>query len=156
MVFIVDFEGNTTPLAELIGYIEDVDQRVLQVAATVALEAFNDIRQQMLNALQFYPPVPPGSTYKRTFRLRRGWQVDLSIKGNEIALVVFNPTRYTKWVMGDFETVVAKAARTQREFHRRNGWPLTIETSLFWFDKFKAQFIELFIEAIIEDIRSKL
>lgn len=147
-------DGNVQPLDQLTGYLDKLDENARRVYYKVAVEVFNELRAQMLAALQFYPPVPAGSTYKRTFRLRRGWQVDLELSGDSVTLVVFNPTSYTRYVVGLLTNVDAAARATQRAFHARNGWPIALDTSRFWFDQFKDAFIEAFIDAIIKDIQA--
>ncbi len=153
-------DGKTEPLDRLSQYISTIDDNARKIAFTVAVEVFDEIRVQMLEALQFYPPVPPGSRYKRTFRLRRGWQLDLQLNavtgGVSVALVTSNRTPYTGDVVGTLSNVDAVARATQKAFHARNGWPIALDTSRFWFDKFKDAFIEAFIEAIIADIKMRL
>jgi hypothetical protein len=156
MVIYLELENDTVVLTALNGYLDKLDANALRIARNVAIEAFQEIRQQMLTALQFYPPVPPGSKYKRTYRLRRGWIVDLSLTGDTIALVITNPTTYTRYVVGALTNQTALAALAQRDFHRANGWPLALDTAHIWFDKFTDAFIEAFVQAIIADIRGAL
>lgn len=153
-------DGKTEPLDRISQYITTIDDKARKIAYTVAVEVFDELRVQMLEALQFYPPVPPGSRYKRTFRLRRGWQLDLQVNaitgGVSVALVTFNPTPYTAKVVGTLSNVDAIARATQKAFHARNGWPIALDTARFWFDRFKDAFIEAFVEAIITDIRKQV
>lgn len=148
-------DGKTEGLDKLDGYLAKFDENARKVFYKTAVDVFDEIRAQLLTALQFYPPVPPKSTYKRTFRLKRGWIVDLQLANDTVTLVVFNPTPYTKWVVGTLSNVDAVARATQAAFHARNGWMVALDTTRFWFDKFKTAFIEAFVEAIIEDIKKR-
>jgi len=155
MSFNLVYDGNTTALDRLDGYLRTFDENARQLFATIATEVFAEIRAQMLEALQFYPPVPAGSTYVRTFRLRRGFQLTLEISGSALYVVVKNQTPYTRWVVGTLSNIDSVARSTQRAFHARNGWPITLTTTRFWFDRYKDAFIEAFIEAVIEDARKR-
>lgn len=155
MTFEIIVDGKTEALDKLNGYLTTFDDHARKIFYETGVEVFDEIRAQLLTALQFYPPVPPNSTYKRTFRLKRGWQVDLQLANDTITLVVFNPTPYTKWVVGTLTNVDAVARATQAAFHTRNGWPIALDTTRFWFDKYKTAFIEAFIKAIIEDIQKR-
>lgn len=155
MTFQLVVDGDTTPLDRLDQYLTTFDENAKRIFAETATEVFAEIRQQMLEALQFYPPVPAGSRYKRTFRLRRGWQLDLDINNNAVYVVVKNATPYTRYVVGTLTTVDAVARATQRAFHARNGWIVALDTTRFWFDQFKDAFIEAFIEAIIADVKAQ-
>lgn len=148
-------DGDTAPLDRLDKYLTDIDKRTMQLVHDTAAEVFSEIKQQMLEALRFYPPVPAGSTYKRTFRLRRGWDVDLELTSVGVAVVVRNATPYTRWVVGTLSTIDAVARATQRAFHARNGWVVALNTTRFWFDQFKEAFIDAFVKAIIEDVRTR-
>lgn len=156
MSFELQYNGDTTPLDKLSQYLTSFDEHALKIFADTANEVFNEIRAQMLEALQFYPPVPAGSTYVRTFRLRRGWELTLEVSGSAVYVVVKNATPYTRWVVGALTTVDAAARATQRAFHARNGWPIALNTTRFWFDQFKDAFIEAFTEAIIKDVRKQV
>lgn len=156
MSFELVYDGNTAPLDRLSQYLQTFDENALRIFAETANEVFAEIRAQMLEALQFYPPVPAGSTYVRTFRLRHGWQLELQIAGSAVYVVVKNATPYTRFVVGALTNVDAAARATQRAFHARNGWPVALNTTRFWFDQFKDAFIEAFIDAIIEDVRKQI
>lgn len=156
MSFELVYQGDTAPLDRLQGYLTTFDENALKIFKEVAEETFNEIRGQMLEALRYYPPVPAGSTYVRTFRLKRGFQLTLEIAGSSVAVVVRNPTPYTRYVVGTLTTVDAAARATQRAFHARNGWIVTLVTTRFWFDQYKDAFIEAFIDAIIADVRKRI
>lgn len=155
MPLIIRDNFQTKRLDELEVYFKNFDGNVIKVAYKVAVAVFDEIRVEMLTALQFYPPVPPGSRYKRTFRLKRGWIVDLHLHDNVLDLVVTNTTPYTGDVVGRLTTVQAEAEAMQEWFHRQNGWPLALNTTRFWFDKFRDAFIKAFIAAIIKDIKGQ-
>lgn len=144
--------GDTRPLDRIETGLQNFNERTLAILHDVAAEVFDEIRVAMLEALRFYPPVPAGSKYVRTFRLRRGWDVRLEFTGNGVFLVVRNATPYTRYVVGLLTTADAAARATQRAFHARNGWPVALDTTRYWFDIFKDAFIEAFIEAVFEDL----
>jgi ribosomal protein L14 len=146
-------DGNTAPLDRLDGYLTNFDKHAQSIFHETATEVFEEIRTQMLDALRLYPPVPAGSRYVRTFKLRRGWDVDLDIAGSSVYVVVRNATPYTRWVVGTLSSIDAVARHTQAAFHRRNGWVVALDTTRFWFDVFKDAFIEAFVKAIIADIK---
>lgn len=153
MSFELVITGDTRPLDRAITRLDQFDETARKLVADIAHEAFDEIRAQMLDALRFYPPVPSGSRYKRTFRLRNNWSVNLEIGGGNgglsVDLVVSNATPYTRWVVGTLSNIDTVARATQRAFHARNGWPIALDTTRFWFDAFKDLFIEAFTEAFI-------
>lgn len=155
MSFELVYDGNTAPLDRLDKYLQTFDDNALKIFADTANEVFNEIRPQMLEALRFYPPVPAGSTYVRTFRLKRGWELTLEISGSAVYVVVKNATPYTRWVVGTLTTIDAAARATQRAFHARNGWPIALDTTRFWFDGYKDAFIEAFTKAMIDYMTGK-
>jgi hypothetical protein len=67
---------------------------------------------QMQLALREYPPVPAGSRYQRTFRLRGGWQ---HVRGPGSVGRLVNRVPYAQYVQG----------QRQRRFHRARGWQTT-------------------------------
>lgn len=144
-MYTISVTGDTRPLDRVIGVLERFDEDVRAQAVTIARELYAELRPLMLAGLQFYPPVPAGSRYVRTYRLRRGWTVNLEIVGNgaglSIDLVVTNPTPYTRWVVGTLTNVDALARLTQQAFHARNGWPLALNTTRYWFDQYRDGFV---------------
>lgn len=151
-MYTISVSGDTRPLDTLIATLTRFDDDVRGEALEIARELYTQMRPMMLAGLQFYPPVPAGSRYVRTFRLRRGWNVNLEIvsdgAGVSIDLVVTNPTPYTRWVVGTLTNVDALARLTQRDFHARNGWPLALNTTRYWFDQFKDAFITALAVAV--------
>lgn len=151
---VVTSEGN--PQDRIIGVLEHFDETIQAKAAAIAQEIYAELRPNMLSALQFYPPVSAGSKYIRTYRLRRGWEIDLAVDtsggGLQIDLTVRNQTPYTKWVVGTLTNVDAVARSTQRAFHARNGWLIALDTGRYWFDQYKDQFVSqltLAVEGIL-------
>lgn len=67
---------------------------------------------QMQLYLREYPPVPAGSRYRRTFKLRGGWE---HVRGPGSVGRLVNRVRYAQYVQG----------QRQRPFHRRHGWKTT-------------------------------
>jgi hypothetical protein len=149
-------DGRTESLDQLNGYLTNFDDNARRIYYAVAVEVFAELRALILEAIQFYPPVPAGSRYIRTFRLRRGWQVDLHLFANTVELVISNATPYTAKVVGTLINNDALARATQEAFHANNGWPVALDTARFWFDRFKDAFIEAFVDAIIADVKAKV
>lgn len=114
-------------------------------AFTLAEQVGAEIAVPLLNELQHYPPVPPGSKYLRTFKLRDGWRIDIGqAGGGQFRFEVSNSTDYTVWVVGSLATAREAAARFQRDFHRANGWFLATDTVTFWFNAFMEEYRERF------------
>lgn len=105
------------------------------VVSQLAREAFTVVEVPFSNDLRDYPPVPPGSRYKRTYRLKRGWIVRLVEQDNAYQVVVSNPTVYTKWVMGSFD----QRRSYQTAVHRRNGWRLADNIVTYWFAEYQSE-----------------
>lgn len=159
MGYSVVVTGDTRGLDRVLATLDTFDETTRKLAADTAREVYDEIHAQMLAALRFYPPVPTGSRYKRTFRLQRGWQIDLDISSSggslAIDLVVKNATPYTGKVVGTLTNIDAVALATQQAFHARNGWPLALNTTRYWFDQYKDAFIEALIEAIGDLLRKR-
>jgi hypothetical protein len=159
MAYQVVVTGDTRPLDKTLATLDKFDEQTRKLAGEVAREVYGELRAQMLTALQFYPPVPPGSRYQRTFRLKRGWVIELDVSnrgdGLQIDLAVKNATPYTQWVVGTLTNVDALARQTQRAFHARNGWPVALDTTRYWFDLYADAFIEALTDAIRDMLRKR-
>ena len=57
---------------------------------------------RIVKVMKIYPPVPPGSTYERSFRLKRGWKIiPIGADGYRIEnRARFRGRAYTKYVIG--------------------------------------------------------
>lgn len=112
-------------------------------------ETAAEIEPEMLADLQFYPPVPPGSKYVRTFKLRDSWVIRIyPVSESEFVFEVSNDAGYTQWVVGSLAQSVEAAARFQRDFHKKNGWILATETVTFWFETFLDLYESRFDQAL--------
>lgn len=125
-------EVNAEPLIALDSFVRDFEN----VVTDIATEAFNVVRGPMLNEMRYYPAVPAGSKYKRTFTLRDGMDVRLIREGGRITLQASSKARYTKYVVGTFD----KRRRYQTRKHRQTGWPLIADTVRFWQDAYLDEF----------------
>jgi len=134
------------PLDDFIDYVDSIESFVQDIGR----DTFDKVRNPFLSALRFYPPVPPGSRYKRTFRLRRGWKLFIQTMVNGFELIVSNLTKYTPWVVGSLAKVRSAAAQFQRAFHRKNGWPLAVDIIDMWFDIFISEFEDEFDSQLSE------
>lgn len=113
-------------------FLKDFDR----VVGELASDTFAEIRQPFLNELQFYPPVPPNSRYRRTYRLRNSWTVRLVKVNGAYQIFTLNATPYAKWVVGSFD----QRRNYQTDFHARNGWPLANQTVTFWYAVFQEEY----------------
>lgn len=141
MTVSITVKGNTEALEGLEVYLDDLQEN----AKTVARATFNKVEPFILDELRFYPPVPPNSTYKRTFRLRQGWHLEFDETSGGFRFVIRNRVPYTQWVVGSLAQKPSVAARFQRDYHARNGWPLATETASFWIDAFAETFNDDFV-----------
>ena len=146
MVVSVRSVTTINPLDEFVDYIDSISETVQEIGQI----AFDRVHDPFLNALRFYPPVPAGSRYKRTFRLRRGWRLFMQTISNGFQFIVSNLTKYTPWIVGSLAKVRSIAAQFQRDFHQRNGWPLAVDTIDFWFDVFITEFEDEFDNRLSE------
>lgn len=137
---------NTKPLDGLEAYMAQFPQKAAEVGAQV----YAEIRPHLLNELRFYPPVPPGSRYKRTLRLRNAWEVTFESTSEGFRLGIRNGMHYAARVVGSLAQNIQAAARFQRDFHARHGWVLATKTATFWFDAFVDEFTAAFMADIGE------
>lgn len=141
MAFIsVRMDANVAPLEGLEAYVKAFPKK----AQELGRETYEEIRPMLLSELRFYPPVPAGSRYQRTYRLRKNWQVGFEATGEGFRITIQNGTRYAVWVVGSLAQDVFAAQRFQREFHARHGWVPVAKTAAFWFDAFVESFIDAF------------
>ena len=73
------------------------------------------MRSYTQQKLKKYPPKPVHSSYVRTGELRRGWDTEVGIRRDWVAIVnkaEVNKIGYAKWVVGN----------EQVRFHGRTGW----------------------------------
>lgn len=136
--------AQTKPLDGLEAYMKDFPQK----AAEVGQEVYAEIRPHLLEELRFYPAVPAGSRYKRTFRLRNSWEVTFEATPEGFRMGIRNGTRYAQWVVGSLAQNLNQAKRFQRDFHARHGWIPVSATAAFWFDAFVDEFTKAFMADI--------
>jgi hypothetical protein len=69
----------------------------------ISTETIYKAAQAIVKQMKIYPPVPTGSRYVRTYKLRDSWKVNRSITGYTVS---GNPTSkghaYGRYVVGDF------------------------------------------------------
>ena len=140
MVVKITVTGTVEPLDALKAWLNDIQD----TGRDLAEQVWQEIRVPLLDELRFYPPVPPNSRYRRTFRLRRGWAAVLERTTDGYRIVVSNDTRYTQWVVGSLAQNRNAAARFQQDFHNRNGWPLATDTVTFWINAFDEEYEKAF------------
>lgn len=138
MVVGATLKVETQALKDLEVFIGDI----AEMSFGIAQDVFRRIEPPFRNELQFYPPKPPKSRYVRTFRLKRGWQIQLDRPSSTLfRLVVSNATPYTQWVVG---SLAQNGERFQTQVHKRNGWFQANKTTTFWFQAFNDDFAKAF------------
>lgn len=125
--------------------LEHFADEITDMVYSLALDSAELVKPFLLDELRFYPPVPPNSKYVRTFRLKRGWKVELERRGRDrVAFAVSNDTPYTQWVVGSLAQDTARARSYQQDFHAAHGWPLATETVKFFFEAYQEDFDKRF------------
>ena len=81
---------------------------LLKRAATPDLgRALTAANTALLRVAQVYPPPPPGSSYRRTGTLGRGWQpIGPHTTGSQWAAGIVNETDYGEFVMGNRQATI--------------------------------------------------
>ena len=105
-----------------------VRQALHNLAVDVPKIGRNTIRETMeriVRIMKPYPAPPPGSTYRRTFRLKAGWKVQSAgATGYTIKnLAARKGRRYAKYVVGD------ASGKRQAKIHR-GRWKLLREVAV--------------------------
>lgn len=127
-------------LDENMDFVDNITETMQGIGQT----AFSAIEQPFLRDLRFYPPVPAGSRYKRTFKLRRGWKAFYQSIINGFQIVVSNLVKYTRWVVGSLDLVRSTAISFQSKLHKRNGWRVATDIVDVWFEIFLNEFEDAF------------
>lgn len=146
MSITIRMEGSTEPLSGLEAYLEKCPEKAAEIGQAV----FDEIKPALLEALRFYPGVPAGSRYVRTFTLRNNWEVTFESTQVGFQIAIRNSTRYALWVVGSLAQNANAAKRFQRDFHAQHGWPLATNTAKTYFDKFTDEFVEAFASDLQE------
>jgi hypothetical protein len=139
MVVKITVTGSIAPLQDLEAYINSIQK----TGRTVAESVWDSIRDPLLDELRFYPPPPPNSRYRRTFRLRRGWKALMERTSDGYKIIVSNDTRYTQWVVGSLAQNRSQAARFQAAIHK-GRWPIATDTVTFWLGAFDDEYEKAF------------
>lgn len=100
---------------------------------------YQRLQPALLSLLRTYPPVPPASRYRRTFRLKNNWIVTLVVSGESVEIFIGNKTPYASDVVGKLARNVETAARFQQTYHNRNGWQVAQQTVDDWLVEFIRQ-----------------
>ena len=82
--------------------------------ALIEARRFTDVA---VKKLKTEPPIPPGSRYIRTHKLRGAWEPDVSFSDN-IEIDITNDRDYAGWVQGRRFT----GDRTQMPRFQKTGW----------------------------------
>ena len=135
MINTIDVQLSVEPIEGLqrsVAEFNTVIERVVQ-------ETFEQTKPQLLELLRFYPPKPPNSTYRRTFRLKKSWYANLLISGDDVSIYIGNTAPYASDVVGALARNLNTARQFQQVFHSNNGWPLAQRTIDDWLDDFIAK-----------------
>lgn len=130
---------NTKPLDDLIEFADDF----ARMASEIGEEAYRSIEDDLIDELRYYPPPRPNQKYQRTYRLRDGWRVSFDRASDGFAIVIGNPTPYTKYVVGSLAQARATAAAFQAWMHK-GRWVLAADTVEFWLEEFLSEYRERF------------
>lgn len=124
---------NAQTYDELSHFVDDFGQ----IGFSLFEQSSAEIAPLMLEDLSAYPPVPPNSKYKRTYRLRKGWTVSIGMVGEgQFKFEVSNNVDYTVWVVGSLAQARSAAADFQRDFHAEHGWRLATDIVSIWWAAF--------------------
>jgi len=124
----IDSAVDLKPLDDLTRFAQRYPQYVNRIVKSVANEA-----PTLLSQLQFYPPVPAGSKYKRTFKLRDGYRVEVFMRANQI----FIESRNTS----DRKRHLYVKGRRQTLKHRQTGWQKDDAIIKAWLARFRPRLI---------------
>lgn len=77
--------------------------------------------------LKRYPPKPPASKYKRTYKLRKGWEGKVTAEGNRIRALFTNDVPYRRFVqgligLGISASSIARYTAPIQKSHLVTGW----------------------------------
>lgn len=142
-------KNDTRVLDSISNYADRFSQRALDIAERV----YDRLADDALDDLRKYPPPPPNSKYKRTYRLRNGWRMELVPAAGGFTIEFINDARdkrgvsYPKYVQGSLARARAVAAKWQAWMHK-GRWPLAVDTV--------NAFYELFTEAYQEEFKKDL
>lgn len=138
---------NVQPLEDLSYFADSFGEEAFDIFEAVGAE----IEPLLLDELRTYPPVPPNSTYRRTYKLRDNWQVRIYAAGSDqFRFEVSNDTDYAVWVVGSLAMAREAAARFQQAFHKANGWQLASDTVTFWYEAFLEEYQQRFEDELAE------
>jgi hypothetical protein len=87
-------------------------QAPAQTALQVEKRLVPAVKKRLLTRLQTYPPPKKNSKYKRTGRLKRGYQVDAVLNQYGGEITASNDTPYATYVVGE----------AQLDYHAETGW----------------------------------
>ena len=127
---------NNEPLIKMERFVSDFERVTGDVGEAVGRK----IVPQLLDEMQHYPPVPAGSRYRRTGRLKRSMAARVIRQGNEVRLIAESSASYSKWVVGTFD----RRRKYQTRKHAQTGWPLLAKTTDFWQEAFTDEYTKAF------------
>ena len=132
---------NTSALDEYASYIDHIEERAFEIGQ----EVYDRLADDVLDELRQYPPEPPGSTYRRTYRLKNGWEIVIVPAAGGFTIEIRNDATsrtgraYPKYVVGSLAAARATAARFQAWMHK-GRWPLAIDTVNAFYELFLEEY----------------
>ena len=72
--------------------------------------------------LKHYPPERPRQRYKRTFLLRRSWDIDIRTPRTGFTMLVSNDTPYASFVVGKPDLRLQAGGKGQARVHKGRWW----------------------------------
>lgn len=77
--------------------------------------------------LKWYPPKQQGQKYKRTYKLRRGWEGRAVVARNEIRILFDNAVKYRRFVQGLIGLGISRSSLSRytapiQKYHLEHGW----------------------------------
>lgn len=122
-------------IERLVKRLNNVRAKIKPFMQTAIQETSREINEtyipSLITDLRIYPPKPPGSRYKRTYKLRYGWTARVVVRiqrdGGFMRLQVTNTVRYRPYVQGLIGVGTSRSSlyryiKPIRKYHLANGW----------------------------------
>jgi hypothetical protein len=89
---------------------------------SVGRKVANKHKPKLIKDLRKYAKKRPRQRYKRTFRLRRGWKVNIRTPQSGFVVDVTNKTPYTHFVVGRPDMRMRAGGKGQAWMHKGRWW----------------------------------
>jgi len=134
-----------------VDYIDSFEERAFDIGERV----YNSLADDVLDELRTYPPPPAGSKYKRTYRLKNGWQMSIAPSSGGFTIEIRNDAisprgqSYPRRVVGSLASARATAAAIQAWMHR-GRWPLAFDTVNAFYELFMEEYQAAFARELAD------